>query len=273
MGTLETSLSSVLLETDFGNVTLRNLSVDHHYADGQTRFVQGRSFGQFSKGTNSTFWVPKNLRSWPRTRTWDSTMRGDAFSPDSAKLFQLFVQKCGMAAIEAFREPLQKAVNELEDRGLQCAVAEVIAGFLHADAVCVRDAWNEWLCSLLKNLLSQSSVESIPEWAACIRFAVTRKGRLGRRAPATRSLILACLANPIPGTASSNSIVKHFTFLCTAAAESPILNDEPSEADFQQTLLKEALCFVRHPAPQVHSLIVLCMNIGYMLKGHSSCGL
>jgi proteasome activator subunit 4 len=266
---METPLSSTLLETDFGKVTLQNLSVDHHYADGQIRSGQGRFVGQFSEKKNSMVWVPRNLRSWPRTRTWDSTMKGDAFSPKSAKLFQLLVQECGMAAIEAFRSPLQMAVVEPEDRGLQCAVAEVIAGFLHADAMCVTDAWNEWLCSLVKNFLNQSSVESIPEWAACIRFIVTRKGRLGKKVPAMRSLIMSCLADRVAATASSNAIVKHFTFLWTAVAESPISDDEPHEAAFQQAILNEALCFVRHPAPQVYPICKLnefCMRINRMIN-------
>lgn len=268
---LEASLGSILLQEGFGSVVLRNLSLDHHYADGQTRSRHG-SLGssQFSDNASFMLWVQLNLREWPRTRTWDPTMKGDAFSPRFAKLFKHLVQECGLAALEAFRGPLQEVVSELEERGLQCAAAEAIAGFLRADMECVSKAWDEWLHPLLKKLLTQASVESTAEWAACIRFAVTGKGRLGRRPPLTRSLILSCLAEPVPSTASSNAIVKHFTFLCAAVTEIFPSKDGSDEVTFEQTLLKEALKFVRHPAPQVREVVgmVICI-VGANLEVHN----
>eukprot|EP00250_Pteridium_aquilinum_P007746 c17405_g1_i1 orf=311-5854(-) len=268
---LKSLLGSILSQEDYGSVVFRNISVDHHFSDGQMRSRQGgigRAVAPFDDSAISMLWVPGNIRSWPRTRTLDSTMKGDGFSSKYAKLFKRLVQECGLAALEAFRGPLQGAASELEERGMQCAAAEVIAGFLHSDMGCVSMAWDEWLQPLLKKLLTYSSVESTTEWAACIRFALTGKGRLGRRPPLTRPMVLQCLLEPVPPTASSNALVKHFTFLCAALVEIPPSEESSDELSFHQQLLLEALKFVRHSAPQVRDVVGMAICIaGANLEG------
>lgn len=260
----EASLASVLREEDFGTVVLHNLSLDHHYADGQNRSMQGsagRTIIQNASNGNLTTWMPVCSHDWPRTRTWDSTMKGDAFTAKFAKLFKSLVQECGSVALAAFRHTLEVAGSALEERGKQCAVSEVIAGFLQSDVECVLKAWEEWLQPLFKKLILQSTVESTPDWAACIRFAVTGKGRTGKRSPLTRPLILKCLAEPVPPSTSSSVLVKHFTFLCAALTELSPMGELGDEITFQKCVLKESLSYLRNPAPQVRELVgtIICI--------------
>lgn len=260
----KTSFVSILSQANFGSVVFRNISVDHQFSDGQMqsrRGSVGRAVAPFDDSAISMLWVPGNIRSWPRTRTLDSTMRGDGFSSKYAKLFKRLVQECDLATLEAFCGPLKEATSELEERGIQCVAAEAIAGFLHSDMECVSKAWDEWLQSLLQKFLTNSSVESTTEWAACIRFAVTGKGRLGRQPPLTRPMVLRCLLEPVPSTASSNAVVKHFTFLCAALTEIPPSEESSDELVFHQQLLMEALKFARHSAPQVREVVGMALCI------------
>ncbi|MCO5605356.1 hypothetical protein L7F22_059539 [Adiantum nelumboides] len=264
---------SVLAQGDFGNVVLRNLSIDHHFSSGEMRSRQGAMGGVislFNESTMSMLWVPGNMRAWPRTRTVDAVMNGDGFSAKNAKLFKRLVQNSGLEVLEDFRGPLQEALNNTDERGLQCAAAEVIAGFLHSDTDCVLKAWDEWLQPLFKKFLISSSVEAITEWAACIRFAATGKGQLGRGSPLTRPMVLSCLLDPLPSTSSSNSVYKYFTFACAALSELPPSGKSSDELSYSQQLLLEALRFIRHSAPQVREAVGLAISIaGGNVEAHN----
>ncbi|KAI5058974.1 hypothetical protein GOP47_0025293 [Adiantum capillus-veneris] len=276
ISSLNPRLVSILSQGDFGNTTFRNISVDHDFSDGETRLRQVTMAGvvsMFNESTFSTLWVPGYVRLWPRTRTVDTVMNGDGFSSKCAKLFKRLVQICGLETLEAYRGPLQEAVNHLDERGMQCSAAEVIAGFLHSDTHSILKAWDEWLQPLFKKLLLYSSVETITEWAACIRFAATGKGQLGRRSPLTRPLVLSSLLEPLPFTSSSNAVVKYFTFASAALSEIPPSRENSDELAYNQQLLSEALRFIRHPAPQVREVVGLAICLaGGNLEAHSVSG-
>ncbi|KAH7293640.1 hypothetical protein KP509_28G034600 [Ceratopteris richardii] len=261
---LKQSVITLFSQEKFGNTVFRNISVDHHFTDEHSKSHQittASAAALFGDSSMSIVKVLGQVRSWPRTRTADVIAKGEGFSPNFAKFFKRLVQTGGSTVLNSFRAPLEEATRDPDDRGIQCAAAEAIAGFLHSDVDCVLKSWDDWLQPLFKQLTSSCSVETTTEWAACIRFAATGKCKLGKRSPLIRPMLLRCLLEPLPASASSNTVVKHFTFASAALWEIPPSEESLDEIPYNQCLLEEALKFVRHSAPQVREVIGLALCV------------
>jgi len=154
--------------------------------------------------------------------------------------------------------------------------AELVSGLLHADVQCVVDAWPVWLCSLVRKALLQSTVESAPEWAACLRFSVTGKGRLGRNAPLLRSQVLGSLVEPLaPSSASTSLVTKRLMFLRAALVEVSPASWSTSDAPYQASILTELMTCMTHPAAQVREgvgnlMCVVASNLAILLRLHEA---
>lgn len=112
---------------------------------------------------------------------------------------------------------------------------------------CVTEAWHDWLRPLLRNVLLHATVESAVEWAACVRYALGRKGRSGQLGPVLRSCVIECLAEPLPKGAATSVMTKRLMLLQAALHE---LGPD-QELEFQAALLTEVFDYVNHPAAQV----------------------
>ncbi|KAL2630922.1 hypothetical protein R1flu_015608 [Riccia fluitans] len=250
---LKDVLLPVIQEQGFGRTIIQNLAFDHHYPEGSGRSGRwngGRVTGRISD-LGLTALMPPFTRDWPRTRTWDVGMIGEAFSVNSAKLFKRLARECGESLLNALRGPLEEVSNSLDERGKQCVAAEIIAGLLQSDVRCVVEAWDPWLRPLLQKSLLQATVESAPEWATCIRFSLTGKGGRGETSPVLRYEILECLAEPLPSTASTSLIAKRLMLLRAALMEYRPVPSLSKEGLLHAHLLREMATFMTHPAPQV----------------------
>ncbi|QHO38303.1 hypothetical protein HN51_004689 [Arachis hypogaea] len=116
---------------------------------------------------------------------------------------------------------LKGAVDEFtttKERSKQCVAAEVLAGVLHSDVDGLLGEWESWLMPQLKNIIL-APVESVPEWATCIRYAVTGKGKYGTRVPLLRQKILDALMTLLPPTVATTVTAKRYAFLAAALIE------------------------------------------------------
>ncbi|CAM6088632.1 unnamed protein product [Calypogeia fissa] len=263
---LESTLIPVLKEPGFAGTTVQNLALDHHYPEGQGR--SGRYHGARTARISDlglTALMPPFTRDWPRTRTWDAGSVGEAFAPPNAKLFKRLVQECGPVVLEVLRAPLEEAVSSAE-RGKQCVAAEIMAGLLHSDVGCVAEAWGPWLRPLLRKALMEATVESAPEWAACIRFACTGKGSKGEDVPLLHFEILDCLLEPVSSTASTSLVAKRLMLLRAALVEFAPVSNPSKEGLLLATFLKEITNNMTHPAPQVREYVgsLLCIVLGIL---------
>lgn len=256
----QNSVISTFQEERFSEKMVSNLGFDHTYAEGPGGTV--RSMMRSMPELGLTALLPSFLREWPRTRTWDATMNGEAFSSNHAKLFKRMVQEGGDVVLDSLRGPLEEAVTAVEERGKQCVAAELVAGLLHADVQCVADAWPVWICTLLRKALLQSTVESAPEWAACVRFAVTGKGYTGRNPPLLRFQVLESLVEPLaPSSASTSLVTKRLMFLRAALVEVLPASRSTNEILYQSTVLSELMTCMSHAASQVFiDLLALAYN-------------
>ncbi|BBN11909.1 proteasome activator subunit 4 [Marchantia polymorpha subsp. ruderalis] len=265
---LKDVLIPIIQKQGFGGTIIQNLAFDHHYPEGSGR--TGRWNGSRTTARISdlglTDLMPPFTRDWPRTRTWDSGMRGEAFSVNSAKLFKRLARECGEVLVNALRGPLEEVANLPEERGKQCVAAEIIGGLLQSDVKCVVAAWDDWLRPTLQKCLMQATVESGPEWAACIRFSLTGKGGRGESSPVLRYEILECLAEPLPSTASTSLIAKRLMLLRAALVEYRPVPSQSKEGLLHAHLLREMTSSMAHAAPQVREnvgslMCVLLANI------------
>lgn len=252
----EQSVITTVQEENYAGKIVNNLGFDHAFAEGAGR--SSRSMMRSMPEIGLTALLPSFVREWPRTRTWDAVMNGEAFSSNHAKLFKRLIQEGGETVLNALRGPLEEVVNSVEERGKQCVAAELVAGLLHSDVQCVQDAWPVWFRSLFRKALLQSSVESAPEWAACVRFAVTGKGWLGRNAPLLRSQVLESLVEPLaPSSASTSLVTKRLMFLRAALVEVSPTSWSTSDVPYQSTILSELTTCMTHPAAQVRFRILV----------------
>lgn len=247
---LETTLIPLLEGNGFVGTAIQNLAFDHHYPDGQGRM--GRFHGGRARISDLglTALMPPFTRDWPRTRSWDAGSIGEAFAPNNAKLFKRLVQECGAVVLERLRGPLEEAVKSAE-RGQQCVAAEIMAGLLHSDVGCVAEAWGPWVRPLLRKALMDATVETVPEWGACIRFACTGKGSKGEDVPLLRFEVLDCLLEPVSSTASTSLVAKRLMLLLAALVEFAPATSPSKEDLLLATFLKEVTGNMTHPAPQV----------------------
>lgn len=155
-----------------------------------------------------------------------------------------------MPALKAFQHTLDE-FSSAKERPKQCVAAEVMAGILHSDVNGLSEAWNEWLIDQLHKIMVAPSVETIPDWAACIRYAVTGKGRHGTRIPLLRQQILDFLKAPLPQTTATSVVLKRYAFLSVALAEISPPRMPIGEFHFHCQLLEELLENMSHPSAQV----------------------
>ncbi|KAB1215010.1 Proteasome activator subunit 4 [Morella rubra] len=265
---LEGALTKIFQEEGFFNETLNSLSHVHVITDAESTSSRGNhansSFQSLADKSITHFYFEFSA-SWPRTPSWISLLGSDIFYSNFARIFKRLIQECGMPVLLALRSTLEEFANAKE-RSKQCVAAEALAGVLHSDVNGLLGAWDSWLMVQLQNIISAQSVESVPEWAACIRYAVTGKGKHGTKAPVLRQQILDCLANPLPSTATTTIVAKRYAFLSAALLEISPQKMPIAELQLHKKLLEELLGNMCHSSAQVREAIgvtlsVLCSNI------------
>lgn len=249
---LEGTLTQTFQEEGFFNETLTSLSHVHIITDTETasRGNQGDSSFQSLADKSITRFYFEFSASWPRTPSWISFLGSDTFYSSFARIFKRLVQECGMPVVLA----LKGAVDEFtiaKERSKQCVAAEALAGVLHSDIDGLSGAWESWLMPQLKNIVLSQSVESVPEWASCIRYAVTGKGKYGTRVPLLRQKILDSLMTPLPPTVATTITAKRYAFLAAALIEISPQKMPVAEIQLHSTLLKEVLGNMCHSSAQV----------------------
>lgn len=260
-------LNEILMEDGFFSETLNSLSHVHIIADetSVTRGNQGESSFQSLADKAITFFYFDFLASWPRTPSWISFYGGDTFYSNFARIFKRLIQECGSPVLKALQNTLDE-FSSAKERSKQCVAAEVMAGILHSDVGVLSEAWDEWMMNQLQKIMVASSVETIPDWAACIRYAVTGKGKYGTRIPLLRQRILDCLIVPLPQTMATNIVSKRYAFLSVALAEISPPRMPIAEVHYHHQLLEELLDNMSHSSAQVREAIgvtlsVLCSNL------------
>ncbi|XP_011095624.1 proteasome activator subunit 4 isoform X1 [Sesamum indicum] len=265
---LEGALGGIFQEEGFFNETLNSLSHVHIISDVDTTPSRGHygssSLQSFADKSITRFYFDFSA-SWPRTPSWISLFGSDTFYPNFARIFKRLIQECGMPVILALRNALEEFVDAKE-RSKQCVAAEVFAGVLHSDVLGVSEAWDSWMVVQFQNIIHAPSVESIPEWAASIRYAVTGKGKSGTRAPLLRHKVLDCLMKPLPQTVTTSVVAKRYTFLSAVLIEVSPLRMPGIEILVHYNLLEELLSNMSHSSAQVREAIgvalsVLCSNL------------
>ncbi|KAK7305308.1 hypothetical protein VNO77_43212 [Canavalia gladiata] len=271
---LEGTLTQTFQEEGFFNETLTSLSHVHIITDNETasRGNQGDSSFQSLADKSITRFYFEFSASWPRTPSWISFLGSDTFYSSFARIFKRLAQECGMPVVLA----LKSAVDEFtiaKERSKQCVAAEALAGVLHSDIDGLSGAWESWLMPQLKNIILAQSVESVSEWASCIRYAVTGKGKYGTRVPLLRQKILDSLMTPLPPTVATTVTAKRYAFLAAALIEISPQKMPVAEIQLHNTLLKEVLGNMCHSSAQVRealgvTLSVLCSNIRLYHSSH-----
>lgn len=249
---LEGALSQIFLQEGFFEETFNSLSHVHITSDteGASSRGNGNSSIQSVADKSITRFYFDFLASWPRTPSWISLMGSDTFYSSFARIFKRLVQECGTPVLSALKRSLVEFMNS-EERSKQCVAAEVLAGVLHSDVNGLLEAWDSWMLDVVKNVISVPSVESTAEWAACIRYAVTGKGKQGTKVPILRPHILNCLMTPLPSSVTTTVVAKRYTFLSAALIEISPQRMPPSEIELHQILLEELLENMSHSSAQV----------------------
>jgi proteasome activator subunit 4 len=150
---------------------------------------------------------------------------------------------------------LQTTLEEFlisKERSRQCVAAEAMAGMLHSDIIGNLEGENNWLMVQLHKIMLAPSVESAPEWAACIRYAVTGKERAGTCAPVLRQKVLECLCSPLPHSMATSVLAKRYSFLSVALIEISPPKMSPAEKQYHVKILDELLDSMNHSSAQVN---------------------
>ncbi|KAL8033297.1 hypothetical protein ABFX02_13G151400 [Erythranthe guttata] len=265
---LEEALSSIFQEEGFFSDTLNSLSHVHIITDMDTGSSRGHygssSLQSFADKSITRFYFDFSA-SWPRTPSWISLFGSDTFYSNFARIFKRLIQECGMPVLLALKNALEEFVDAKE-RSKQCVAAEAFAGVLHSDVLGVSEAWDSWMMVQLQNIIHAPSVESIPEWAASIRYAATGKGKSGTRAPLLRHKVIDCLMKPLPQIVATSVVAKRYTFLSAILIEVSPVGMPESEILVHYSLLDELLSNMSHSSAQVREAIgvalsVLCSNL------------
>ncbi|KAK9268815.1 hypothetical protein L1049_000579 [Liquidambar formosana] len=265
---LEEALTQIFQEESFFSETLNSLSHVHIVTDTESassRGNHGNSSIQSLADKSITRFYFDFSASWPRTPSWISLLGSDTFYSNFARIFKRLVQECGIPVLLALKSTLEEFTNAKE-RSKQCVAAEALAGVLHSDVNGLLGAWDSWMRAQLQNIIQAPSVESIPEWAACIRYAVTGKGKYGTKVPLLRQQILECLVTPLPQMVTTTVVAKRYAFISAALIEVSPQRMPVSEIQLHHKLLDELLVNMSHSSAQVRETIgvtlsVLCSNI------------
>lgn len=149
------------------------------------------------------------------------------------------------------KDCLKNEFLNAKERSKQCVAAEAFAGLLHADVIGLVEEWDNWMMAQLENIILAPSVDSVPEWAACIRYAVTGKGKYGTKIPVLRQRILDCLVEPLPQTVTTTVVTKRYLFLSAALIEISPVRMPLSEIQIHYKLLQELMDNMSHPTAHV----------------------
>lgn len=260
---LEGALSQIFQEEGFFNETLNSLSHVHIISDTESASSRGNhgnsSFQSLADKSISRFYFDFSA-SWPRTPSWISLLGSDTFYSSFARIFKRLTQECGMSVLLALKSTLEEFANAKE-RSKQCVTAEAFAGVLHSDVNGLLGAWDGWMMVQLQNIILAPTVESIPEWAACIRYAVTGKGKYGTKVPLLRQKILDCLVTPLPHMVTTTVVAKRYAFLSAALIEVSPQKMPVTEIQLHNKLLKELLANMSHSSAQVSALLFIILAI------------
>lgn len=265
---LEGALRDVFQEEGFFKETLNSLAHVHITTDIDSTSSRGNpgnsSFQSLADKSITRFYFDFSS-SWPRTPNWISLLGYDTFYSNIAKIFKRLIQECGLPVLSALKNALEEFVNA-QERSKQCVAAEALAGAMHSDVSGISEVWDNWMMVQLQNIIDSPVVESIPEWAACVRYAVTGKGRHGLRIPLLRQKIMDCLMNSLSNTVSSAIVAKRYTFLAVALIEVSPPRMLVPEIQLHHNLLDELLSNMKHSSAQVResigvTLSVICSNI------------
>ncbi|XP_039119734.1 proteasome activator subunit 4 isoform X1 [Dioscorea cayenensis subsp. rotundata] len=260
-------LSQIYKEEGFFSETLNSLSHVHIISDtdSTSKGNHGSSSFQSLADKAITFFYFDFSASWPRTPSWISLLGGDTFYSNFARIFKRLAQECGTPILQELQSTLAE-FSCAKERSKQCVAAEVLAGILHSDINGLLEAWDSWIVLYFQKIIGAPSVESIPEWAACIRYAVTGKGKNGTGVPLLRQRILDCLEKPLSQTLTTNVVTKRYAFLSVVLIEISPQRMPTEELEFHYRLMDELLDNLSHPSAQVREVIgitlsVLCSNL------------
>ncbi|KAF0904304.1 hypothetical protein E2562_033273 [Oryza meyeriana var. granulata] len=255
-------LNNIIREDGFMSETLNSLSHVHIISDndGSSKASYGASSFQSGSDKAITYFYFDFSASWPRTPSWISLVGGDTFYSSFARIFKRLIQQCGMPVISSLQNALEEFLSSKE-RSRQCVAAEAMAGMLHSDAAGNLESGNNWLILQLQKIMLAPSVESVPEWAACIRYAVTGKEKSGSRAPVLRQKLLDCLCIPVPQSVATSVLAKRYSFLSVALIEISAPKMSPAEEQYHVKILDELLANMSHPSAQVREAIGVTMCI------------
>ncbi|XP_020110072.1 proteasome activator subunit 4 [Ananas comosus] len=260
-------LNQILQEEGFFNETLNSLS-NVHIIDTETLASKGNhGSSSFQSATDKaiTLFYFDFSASWPRTPSWISLLGGDTFYSNFARIFKRLIQECGIPVLYSLGTALEE-FSSAKERSKQCVAAEALAGLLHSDINGLLEEWDKWIMPQIEKIILAPSVESIPEWAACIRYAVTGKGKYGTRIPILRQKILDCLARPLPQSLATSILAKRYSFLSIALIEISPHRMIREEAEYHLKLLDELLGNMSNLSAQVREAVgvmlsVLCSNM------------
>ncbi|XP_022716627.1 proteasome activator subunit 4 isoform X9 [Durio zibethinus] len=261
---LEGALREIFQEEGFFSETLNSLSHVHIITDTDSASSRGNhgnsSFQSLADKSITRFYFDFSA-SWPRTPSWISLLGSDTFYSNFARIFKRLIQECGMPVLLALKSPLEEFANAKE-RSKQCVAAEAFAGVLHSDVNGLLEEWDSWMMVQLQNIILAQSVESIPEWAACIRYAVTGKGKHGTRVPLLRQQILNCLLTPLPPTVTTTVVAKRYAFISAALIELSPQQMPVPEIQLHNKLLDELLGNMCHSSAQLFHFIISTLKSG-----------
>ncbi|KAL5200763.1 hypothetical protein ABZP36_021966 [Zizania latifolia] len=270
-------LNNIIREDGFMSETLNSLSHVHIISDndGSSKASYGASSFQSGSDKAITYFYFDFSASWPRTPSWISLVGGGSFYPSFARIFKRLIQQCGMPVVSSLQNALEDFLSSKE-RSRQCVAAEAMAGMLHSDVTGNLESGNNWLVLQLQKIMLAPSVESVPEWAACIRYAVTGKERSGTRAPVLRQKLLDCLSMSVPQSVATSVLAKRYSFLSVTLIEISAPKMSPAEEQYHVKILNELLENMSHPSAQVREAIgvtmcVACSNMRLSeLLGHEN---
>lgn len=265
---LEGALTQIFQEDGFFNETLNSLSLVHIITDTESTSSGGNNgnsiFQSLTDKSITRFYFDFSA-SWPRTPSWISLIDSNSFYSKFARIFKRLVQECGMSVLLALRNTLEEFANA-EERSKQCVAAEAFAGILHSDVNGILGAWDSWMMVQLQNIILAQSVESIPEWASCIRYAVSGKGRYGTRVPLLRQKILDCLATPLHPKVTTTIVAKRYAFLSASLIEISPQKMAAGELLLHNKLLEELLGNMCHSSAQVRIHLFIYMSPIFLIK-------
>lgn len=257
-------LNQIIQEEGLLSEALNSLSLLHIDDDSETSASKGyieSSFFQSVTDEELTLFYFDFLAQWPRTPCWIPFPGVDKFHPNFARIFQRLAQECGTPILHALMNIIEQ-FSSAKERSKQSVAAEILAGILHSDVSGLPGAWDSWMMLQLQKIMVAPSLESFPEWASCIQYAVTGKGKYGAQIPVLRQRIFNCLEKTSAQSASTSAIVaRRYFFLSVALTEISPPTMPGEEFQYHKELLKELLCNMSHSSAQVYVFLQILFHL------------